>query len=158
VQQLKITLLGGAPRSRPTDPVAYNLFLQGRYFLDQFSAENLEKAGELYQRVLEIDPDYPPGLKGLAEVRANQAAWGLIPFDEGLDTARSLVYRAAELDPGRTAAWYWLGMAYLLNGDFDQALESVQREENEPMRLTGLTNGAPFSGQRGIVRYSLAGT
>ncbi len=128
VQQLKITLLGGAPRSRPTDPVAYNLFLQGRYFLDQFSAENLEKAGELYQRVLEIDPDYPPGLKGLAEVRANQAAWGLIPFDEGLDTARSLVYRAAELDPFYADAWSGIGSLHqYFTGDLKAAAENFSK-------------------------------
>jgi adenylate cyclase len=128
VEQLKLTMLGAPPTSRPTDTGAYALFLEGRHFLDRFTKDSLEKAAGLYRRVLEIDPDYPPALKGLAEVLANQAGIGLIPIEGNVDKAWELVRRAADLDPNYADAWSGIGSMHLYySGDLRAAAENYLR-------------------------------
>jgi len=128
VKQLKLTLLGGVPTSLPTDPEAYVLFLQGRHLLDRYTRESLENAGDLYQQVLEIDTDYPPALKGLAEILANQAGMGLIPMEGNIERAWTLVGRAAALDPSYADAWSGLGSMHLYwSGDLQAAAENFVR-------------------------------
>lgn len=128
VNKLKLTLLGGAPTSRPTDPEAYALFLQGRHFLDQYTRESLDKAGELYRKALEIDPDYPPALKGLAEILANQAGMGFIPMEGNVARAWELVLRAAELDPNYADAWSGISQMHMYySGDLRAAAENSAR-------------------------------
>lgn len=153
VDQLKLTLLGGAPTSRPTDPEAYALFLQGRHFLDRFTKESLEKAGELYTQVLEIDPDYPPALKGLAEILANQAGLGFIPMEGNVAKAWELVLKAAELDPNYADAWSGIGqMHQYYSGDLKAAAENLVRAvELGP-------NQATIIGDAGVLARNLGRT
>ena len=51
VKALKLTLLGttSVTRSRPVDPDAYNLVLQGRFFVDRFDQKESERAVELFE-------------------------------------------------------------------------------------------------------------
>ena len=73
VQALKLTLLTptSVTRSRPVDPEAYNLALQGRFFLDRRGQEELERAVEYFRRAHERDPGYAPAWAGLS--RATRA-------------------------------------------------------------------------------------
>src|SRR5687767_6278475 len=50
VKALKLTLLGAplVTRSRPVDPEAYNLALQGRFFLERRSQKDLERAVDYF--------------------------------------------------------------------------------------------------------------
>lgn len=132
VEQLKITLLGNAPRARQTVPEAFTLFLQARYFLDQYTAESLEKSAELYQRALALDPEYPPALKGLGEVYANQAAMGLRPFEESIEFVRELVNKAVSIDPQYADAYAGLGS---LSQYFDNDLRSAAQHFQKAVEL-----------------------
>src|SRR5262249_6711298 len=54
---LKVTLEGGqAPKTQQTNPEAYNAYLQGLYFADRQSKDDLEKAVGYYEQALKIDP------------------------------------------------------------------------------------------------------
>lgn len=156
VDELKLTLLGGAPTSRPTDPEAYALFLQGRHFLDRFTKESLEKAGELYTQVLEIDPDYPPALKGLAEILANQAGLGFIPMEGNVARAWELVLRAADLDPNYADAWSGIGSMHMYySGDLGAAAENfVRAVDLGPNQATIIGDAGLFA--RNLGRTELA--
>lgn len=132
VEQLKITLLENAPRARQTVPEAFTFFLQARYFLDRFTAESLEKAAELYERALALDPRYPPALKGLAEVYANQAAMGLRPFKESIEFVRELVNKAVSIDPRYADAYAGLGS---LSQYFDNDLRSAAQHFEKAVEL-----------------------
>lgn len=132
VEQLKITLLENAPRARQTVPEAFTFFLQARYFLDRFTAESLEKAAELYQRALALDPRYPPALKGLAEVYANQTAMGLRPFKESIEFVRELVNKAVSIDPRYADAYAGLGS---LSQYFDNDLRSAAQHFEKAVEL-----------------------
>ena len=78
VKALKLTLLGptSVTRSRPVDPEAYNLALQGRFFLDRRGQKDLERAVEYFQRSRERDPEYAPAWAGLSQAYARQADSG----------------------------------------------------------------------------------
>ena len=107
---LKATLeRGQPPEVQETEPAAYNAYLQGRYFLDRRSKEDLEKAIGYYEQALRIDPDYARAWVGLAAAHSRQADWGYVPVDEGYGKARQEAEKALELDPNLAEAHASLG-------------------------------------------------
>ena len=66
VKQLKVTLLGAAPKARTTDPEAYALYLQAAQLGRQSTAEAFQQSDALYRKVLAIDPRYAPAWEGLS--------------------------------------------------------------------------------------------
>src|SRR6184192_2614957 len=72
VKELKVKLLGAAPKVRTTDPKAYALFLQARELGRQFTAEAFTKSDALLRQVLEIDPRYAPAWSELARNFTNK--------------------------------------------------------------------------------------
>src|SRR5262245_31874786 len=66
VEQLKVRLLGAAPKRPVTDPDTYTLFLQGREVARQYNREAFEQAIAIYKQALTIDPSYAPAWSGLA--------------------------------------------------------------------------------------------
>ena len=101
VKALKLTLLGttSVTRSRPVDPEAYNLALQGRFFLDRRGRKDLERAVEYFRRSRERDPDYAPAWAGLSQAYARQADNGYVPAADGYRRAREAAEKALALDP-----------------------------------------------------------
>ena len=99
VEQLKITLLGEAPKAKEVNPEAYALFLQGRQLRRQYTPEGFEQAIALFQQALAIDPNYAAAWEQLAAVYCNQAASGLRPLEEGLRLAREAATKALAIDP-----------------------------------------------------------
>src|SRR5256886_2375072 len=94
VKQLKITLLGAAPKARTTDPEAYALYLQAVQLGRQFTAEAFQQSDALYRKVLAIDPRYAPAWYGLARNFRNDTGQGLLPGKEGFAQARDAAARA----------------------------------------------------------------
>jgi tetratricopeptide (TPR) repeat protein len=99
VAQLKITLLGEAPKVQKTDPEAYALYLQARHLSHQSTVESYKHAIELFERALAIAPDYAAAWTGLAEVYETQATGGLRPRDEGYRLARESADKALAIAP-----------------------------------------------------------
>lgn len=99
-QALKATLLPGTVRTRPTpeEDTAYDLLLQARYHWGRRTPEDLLKAGELYRRVLAVNPASAHAWAGLSQVYAEQAAAGN-PDDLFTEKAREAALEAIRLDP-----------------------------------------------------------
>lgn len=115
VAQLKITLLGAAPKAQETDPAAYALFLQARHLGRQFTVESLEQSIGLYQQALAIDPQYAPAWDHLSAGYSNQADFGLLPMEEGYAKARAAAEKAVAINPeysGAYASLGWIAMRY----------------------------------------------
>ena len=96
---LRVRLFGEdlAPRAAtPSDPVAYDLYLRGRFFFNRRSAP---KAIEAFEAALARDPTFAAAHTGLAD------AWGIHGYYGGIDTrvafarARAAVERARALAP-----------------------------------------------------------
>src|SRR6476660_1133819 len=78
VKELKVKLLGAAPKVRTTDPKAYALYLQARELGRQNTAEAYAKSDALLRQVLEIDPRYSPAWNQVATNFINKVGNGLM--------------------------------------------------------------------------------
>ena len=122
VKALKVTLLGTAltTRSKPQDSEAYNLALQGRYFVDRGGRENLERAIDYFQQSRERDPGYAPAWAGLSSAYAVQATMGFVPVADGYRRAREAAEKALALDPQLVDAHLAMGWIHMFY-DWDWA-------------------------------------
>src|SRR5207244_2736512 len=109
VKELKVKLLGAAPKVRTTDPKAYALYLQARELGRQNTAEAFAKSDALYRQVLEIDPRYAPAWKGLSTNFIDKTNIGLLSSQEGFARAREAAEKALAIDPDYAPAHAELG-------------------------------------------------
>jgi TolB-like protein/Flp pilus assembly protein TadD len=120
VKELKVKLLGAAPKVRTTDPKAYALFLQAVELGRQFNAEAFAKSDALYWQVLEMDPRYVPAWHGVAGNFINKANTGVLSSREGYTHAREATGKALAIDPDYAPAHTDLGWVAMY-GDNDPA-------------------------------------
>ena len=105
VEQLKVTLLGAAPKARATDPETYRLFLQAREVSRQASAAGYVQAIALFKQALAIDPSYAPAWTDLAAMYFGQMDLNQIPMDQGLALGREAIDNAHRHDPANAMAY-----------------------------------------------------
>ena len=145
VKQLKVTLLGAAPKARTTDPEAYALYLQAVQLGRQFTAEAFQQSDALYRKVLAIDPRYAPAWDGLAGNFGNEASQGLLPSKEGYAQAREAAMKALAIDPEYAPAHARLGwIAMYGDNDLAGAAQHFERAlALDPADLSVLAHAAP---------------
>lgn len=158
VAALKLELLGAPPRARPVDPQAHALTLQARYVLLQGSAAGAERAVELYQAALALDPDDPDAWTGLASSYVRQADRGLRPTEEGYRLAREAANRALAIDPDSAQAYVALGaIAENFEGDLAEAARHFERAlALAPTDIEVLRRAAVLSSALGRLDQSIA--
>jgi TolB-like protein len=81
------------------DPEAYDLYLRGRYFWAQRSADALRRSLEYFERVIEIEPEFAPAHAGLAEAYGPLGYLGYMPPEEATPRMKAAAMRALELEP-----------------------------------------------------------
>ena len=54
---------------------AYEYYLRGRQHLPRMTEPDLAKSAEMFDRAIELDPDYGPAFAGLATVHATLYEW-----------------------------------------------------------------------------------
>ena len=144
VKQLKVKLLGEAPKTRETDSRAYALYLQGRQTGRQYTAEAFEKSDSLLHQVLEIDPHYAPAWYGLASNAVNKANIGSMRAADAYAKSREAATKALESDPAFAPAHSALGwVAMNAEKDFAGAARHMERAlALDPTDLRVLSNSA----------------
>ena len=145
VAQLRLTLLGEAPRAREVDPRAYALFLEARESAHRWTPEGFTRAIALYQEVLAAEPEYSAAWEGLARTYLRQVDRGVRSAEEGYRLARAAVSRALALDPDYAPARSILGWIAM---DYDRDLAAAAREFGRSLALAPVDiralNGAAF--------------
>jgi TolB-like protein/Tfp pilus assembly protein PilF len=123
--QVRIHMAHGPanPRARrPTENLAaYNLYLQGRYHLNQRTEEGLRKAVEFFEKAIVEDAEYAQSYSGLADAysllghygvlppaevwtkAASNAAWAVLKDEHSAEAHTSLAHVKGTQD------WDWLG-------------------------------------------------
>jgi TolB-like protein len=158
VKQLKITLLGAAPKARTTDPEAYALYLQAVQLGRQFTAEPFQQSDALYRKVLAIDPRYAPAWYGLARNFGNETGQGFLPVKEGFAQAREAAVKALTIDPEYAPAHAQLAWIAMY-GDSDLAGAALHLERAlalDPADLRVLTTSATLLQSLGRLDETLA--
>jgi tetratricopeptide (TPR) repeat protein len=153
VDALKITLLGDEPKATETNPEAYALYLQARYFLNQFAEGSEKRAETLLKQALEIDPEFAPAWTQLGAVYfyradielARDAIQRALDADPQYGRAYALLARndmetdwdiaaahqhqqqALALDPGDAEVLRWAGWTDFTFGRIDEAIDLTRR-------------------------------
>jgi TolB-like protein/thioredoxin-like negative regulator of GroEL len=115
VKELRTTLMGEGPNSKASGEAqavveeaakgrgenseAYRLYLQGRYFVERFTPENIAKGITYLQQALELNPEFALAWAELGRALNFQAGYGWIPIAEGYEQARAAALRAIALEP-----------------------------------------------------------
>jgi adenylate cyclase len=112
----------------PSNLEAYDLVLRGRDLLSRLTRSTNAEARSLFERAIELDPNYPPAYVGLGRVnlRAVEYGWTEDPSD-ALERAENLARKAIELDDLNPGAHALLGQALVQFGDYDRALDELKR-------------------------------
>ena len=158
VKQLKVTLLGAAPKAHTTDPGAYALYLQAVQLGRQGTAEAFKQSDALYRRVLAIDSRYAPAWAELADNFSHEVGQGLLSNKEGYAQARDAATKALAIDPGYAPSHARLGWI-AMSGDNDLAGAAQHYKRAlalDPTDLDVLRNSATLLGYLGRLDEALA--
>ena len=132
VAALKITLRGAAEAPiahRATgDPDAYNLYLQGRFFWNKRTAEDLQKGIACFKQATDLDPQFAAALAGLADCYATQAIYGLKAPADAIPLARAAAQKALVINNRLAEAHASLGcIRAVYDWDWQGAEKEFQR-------------------------------
>ena len=170
---LRATLQGEqSPKVKETNPEAYNAYLQGRYFTDRRSKEDLEKGIGYFEQALQIDANYARAWAGLSKAHSNQGENTYVPLDEAYRKARKEVEKALELDPNLADAhaqvgwiknffeWDWHGAdaAYKRALELEPAYADIVRDSAQLAATLGRFDEAISLAQRAIKIDPLSAT
>jgi adenylate cyclase len=107
---------------------ARDLFYQGREILNRVTKEAAVEARELFDRVIELEPDSPLGYSWSAMTHWLEAwrDWSKSP-DQSRKRAAELAQKALSLDDNNPDAHSLLGLVYVLDGQFEIAIAEGER-------------------------------
>ena len=106
---------------------AYDLFLRARKAWDPPTEENLLKGRELFEQVIELDPEFAGGYAGLSLMHSLFVQFGLSTAPEvDLAKAYELARKAVEVDDAFGWAHTALGTAHLMRREHDLAVAEAR--------------------------------
>ncbi len=168
VKELRTTLLGESVNSRASgdaradvldaakgrgeDSEAYRLYLQGKFFTERFTREDIAKGVAYYERALELEPSLAQAWADLGRAQAYQAGYSWIPVASGYELARKSALKAITLEPALPDGYVVLGIIQSnVDWDWNGARESYKRAleiaPNHPSALRTAGNLAAALGQ-----------
>jgi predicted ATPase/TolB-like protein/Tfp pilus assembly protein PilF len=108
-----------------TDVEAYQLYLQGRFFLNKFTTENSYKSIEYFDRAIAVDPNYALAYVGLADAYVMLTEMGPMAPQDGMPKAKEFALKALALDGDLAEAHSSLGM---IHQDYEYNFEEAERK------------------------------
>src|SRR5262249_21800197 len=114
VDRLRPTLTG-EPQARATkrhteSPLAYQMYVQGRYHWNRRNPDGLKKAAEYFKNALREDPNYALAHVGLADTYLIEADNDLMPANQAYPNAEREVQAALAIDTGLAEPHASLGL------------------------------------------------
>ena len=115
--------------TKPTENLAaYEYVLRGREFLSHASRDKNDEAAALFQRAIDLDPNYAAAYAALggSHFEAVVSGWTEFRQDE-LEQAETLAQKALALDPATTSAYRLLAIINMYKRRYDLALGQIDR-------------------------------
>jgi len=106
---------------------AYDCVLRGRELWERFTPEDNRKARQLYEKAIELDPDYARAYASLAwtYLVEHSERW-VDPEDRPLERALEYARRGVMVNPASHSNHLVLGQVFLSKGLHDEALEALE--------------------------------
>ncbi|MCK4933011.1 MAG: protein kinase, partial [Candidatus Aminicenantes bacterium] len=102
VDNLRLKLLKGEKtklvKRHTNDPDAYNFYLQGRYFYNKRTEEDMKRSVEYFERALEKDPKFALPYAGLADAYATIGFYHWLPYEEARSKTKEFALKGLEVD------------------------------------------------------------
>jgi len=117
-------------RAPQVNPEGYNLYLKGWHFRNQENPESNQRAIEVLEQAVELDPDFAPAHAALAICYLMAGNWAFGIWDDPVSKARmkQAVDKALELDSCLPEAHLYLATyRYIYEWDFDGAEAAFRR-------------------------------
>jgi TolB-like protein/DNA-binding winged helix-turn-helix (wHTH) protein len=163
VDALRITLLGEVPKTRRTDPAAYQLFLEGQYLKRQLSPDSLNRAIQAFKQAVEIDPAYVPAWAELADTYIWGGGSDELSDEEATALADQAIQTAISTDPDYAFAYYVRGISWIFTKHrFKQGIEDFQHalklDPDDAFIVAAIGKGAFLTGKfdLAITQYQAA--
>jgi eukaryotic-like serine/threonine-protein kinase len=127
VDALKIKLAGSLPAQPKRNTEVYDLYLQGLFFSNKSSEEDLRRALNFFQRALEKDPSFSRAWTGISKVWYFLADVYVKPL-EAYPRSRDAAFKALALDDNDAEAHCYLSEAKrVIDWDLAGQDEELQR-------------------------------
>lgn len=121
----EMTAMSGQPTE---DPVAHELYVQGRHFLALRRGDNLTRAIGFFRQAIARDPNYAAAYAGLSEAYILLPRYTAADPSETRPQARATALKALELNPNLAEAHNALGkIAYDCDLDFAESTREFER-------------------------------
>jgi TolB-like protein/class 3 adenylate cyclase/Flp pilus assembly protein TadD len=140
-----------AAKGRAENATAYPLYLQGLFFADRITREDLAKGIEYFREAIELDPGFALAWAALSRAHLHEAGYSWAPLDEGFNQARTAAERALELEPDLAEGYVALGLVQVnYDWDWEGADASFRRAlELAPGNAEALRSAAMLAGSVG---------
>ena len=124
----------------PTENLqAYNLYLAGRQNLYQRKVENLQRARELFEQAIALDPKFAKAYSGLSDtLNILYSNFGALEPDEMLPKSKDLLDKAVALDPNDADIHASLGLLASTRWDFTRSAADLAAAEQAFERAIAL--------------------
>jgi TolB-like protein/Tfp pilus assembly protein PilF len=151
--RLNATMLAQARRKPVTQLAAYDCWLRGYDQLTEGTVRADKRAREIFERALEIDPNFARAFVGLSLSHFNEWSCQLwARWDENERKAYDYARRASELDDTDHLAQMVLGRILLFRRQFDLAQQHLDRalllNPNDADCLVQIAMSKAFLGQK----------
>jgi TolB-like protein/protein involved in temperature-dependent protein secretion/predicted Ser/Thr protein kinase len=120
---------------RPIDPEAYQAYLQGRYYWNKRTEEDIRKAIGYFQQAVNKDPNYALAYAGLADSYLILSLYSSAPWRETYRQAKAAATKALEIDDTLAEAHATLastraGEDWDLEGALTELAQAIQLNPN----------------------------
>lgn len=139
-KKLKLQFFDEETRSIPIKMEAYELLLQGRFFMDKY-IEGFEKAVACFTKAIEIDPNYGEAYCELGKVNFLLTMNLFLKPREGFERAKYYAEKALSLNKELGAAHYVLGqIRFWFDFNFEESRKEFELAEQskEAFYFTGV--------------------
>lgn len=116
-----------------SDVEAYQLYLQGRFFLNKFTTETSYKSLEYFNQAIAIDANYALAYAGIADAYIMLTEMGPLAPSDAMPKAKEMALKALELDPDLAEAHTSLGMVLQ---DYEYNFAEAEREFRRAIELS----------------------
>jgi serine/threonine protein kinase/Flp pilus assembly protein TadD len=129
VKALRVVLSENEKRAleqaRPENVQAYDYYLRGRQFVHQYREKSLQFARRMFQRAIEVDPNFARAYAGLADCSSMLYNWW-DAVEANLNQAESASRKALELAPELAEAHASRGFALTLSKRYQEAEQEFE--------------------------------